>query len=132
LSGAVAAYAAALVAFGVLDALWLGVLARRFYRREFGALMRPQPRWVPAALFYFGYPLGLVGLALQPMPESIATAVARCAALGAVAYGTYDLTNLATLNGFSRRMATVDIAWGIAVSAAAGAAGWWAAMHWVR
>jgi uncharacterized membrane protein len=41
--------------------------------------------------------------------------------LGLVAYGTYDLTNLATLKNWSRAMTVVDILWGGAVSAATAA-----------
>ena len=120
----VLAYLAALGVVGVLDAVWLGIVAARFYRRELGALLRPDVRRVPAALFYFGYPLGLLALALQPLPATLAEALARSAVLGLVAYGTYDLTNLATLKGWSRRLALLDIAWGTTVSAAAGAAAW--------
>lgn len=119
------AYLAALGIVGALDALWLGVVAARLYRRELGELLRPDVRPVPAALFYFGYPLGLLALALQPLPATLGDATARSAVLGLVAYGTYDLTNLATLKGWSRRLALLDIAWGTAVTALAGAAAWW-------
>ena len=43
------------------------------------------------------------------------------AALGLVAYGTYDLTNLAVINGFNTRIALIDMAWGTALSGAAAA-----------
>ena len=45
------AWGAALLAVGVLDALWLGWLARGFYVRELGDLMTPQVRALPALLF---------------------------------------------------------------------------------
>lgn len=42
---------------------------------------------------------------------------------GLVAYGTYDLTNLATLAGFPWTIALLDMAWGVTITAAmAGAA----------
>ena len=69
-------------------------------------------------------------LALTPRPDTLAMAVARSALLGLVAYGTYDLTNLATLKGWSVRMALADTAWGCFASAAAGGAVWWVARRW--
>jgi len=119
------AYAVALLLMVALDGAWLGWLARRFYRAELGALMAESVRWVPAALFYLLYPLGLVALALHPLPVSWFEAVLRCALVGLVAYGTYDLTNLATLRGWSLRLCIVDVAWGAFASALAGAAAYW-------
>jgi uncharacterized membrane protein len=119
-------YGAALVVLGVLDGLWLGWLAIDFYRREIGDLMAPQVRIVPAAMFYFLYPAGLVTLALQPMPEALVTALWRSALVGLVAYGVFDLTNLAVLRHWSVKLAVVDIAWGTFATGAAGAAAWWA------
>ena len=119
------AYGVALVAMAVLDGVWLGWLARDFYKGELGALMAETVRWGPAALFYLLYPLGLVFLALQPQPSSWFEAVLRCAVVGLVAYGTYDLSNLATLRGWSLRLCVVDIAWGTVASAVAGAVAYW-------
>jgi uncharacterized membrane protein len=119
------AYGVALVAMALLDGVWLGWLARDFYKAELGALMAETVRWGPAALFYLLYPLGLVFLALQPQPSSWFEAVLRCAVVGLVAYGTYDLSNLATLRGWSLRLCVVDIAWGTVASAMAGAVAYW-------
>jgi uncharacterized membrane protein len=121
------AYLIALVAMGVLDALWLGWLARDFYKAEIGTLMADSVRLVPAGLFYLLYPLGLVYLGLQTGPTSLLGAVARCAAVGLLAYGTYDLSNLATLRGWSLRLCLVDMAWGVVASAVAGGLAYWVA-----
>jgi uncharacterized membrane protein len=115
-------YGAALVVMGVLDGVWLAFVARDFYRQEMGELMAPTVRALPAALFYLAYPAGLVGLALQPLPSSAGAALWRAALVGLVAYGTYDLTNLATLRNASLKLALVDMAWGTLVSAVAGTA----------
>lgn len=119
-------YLTALLIIGALDALWLGVLARDFYRAELAGLMAEQVRLLPAAVFYLGYPAGLVALALRPLPESLGAAARRAALLGLIAYGVYDMTNLATLKGFGATLALVDMAWGTFVTASAGAAAWWA------
>jgi uncharacterized membrane protein len=120
------AYGAALVVMTALDALWLGLVARDFYRHEIGDLMAAEVNKLPAALFYFGYPAGLVMLALQPAPESVAMAAWRSALVGLVAYGTYDLTNLATLRHWSPTMALADVAWGTFASTLAGTAAFYA------
>lgn len=117
-------YVAALLVIGVLDALWLGWLARGFYQREIGPLLLARFNTAPALLFYLGYPVGLVLLALTPPPETLVLALGRAALLGLLAYGTYDLTNLATLKHWSLRLSVVDIAWGTLVTAAAGGAAW--------
>lgn len=116
------AYGAALVVIGVLDALWLGVLAKDFYRAEMAAVAAADVRWPPALLFYLAYPAGLLALALWPLPATLPLAVGRAALVGLVAYGTYDLSNMATLKGWSWGLALTDTVWGIFLSAAAGGA----------
>lgn len=124
-----AGYGTVLLVVGILDALWLGVLARDFYRRELGDMMLDTVRAVPAALFYFGYPVGLASLALSPLPSTLGDAVFRSALLGLVVYGVYDMTNLAVLRGWTWKLALVDLAWGTAVAGLAGAAAWYT-MRW--
>ncbi len=116
------AYGTALLVMGVLDALWLGYIARDFYREGMGTLMAPEIHKLAAAAFYFGYPAGLVLLVFQPTPESVSMAAWRSALVGLVAYGTYDLTNLATLRNYSSLLAFSDMAWGTFASAVAGTA----------
>lgn len=123
-------YLAALLVMGVLDALWLGVIAKDFYRQEIGAQMVAQIRWAPALVFYFAYPAALVALALFPAGQPFSHQVARAALVGLVAYGVYDLTNLSTLRHWPVRLALVDTAWGTLASTAAGAAAAWVAHRW--
>lgn len=123
-------YAAALLVVGILDALWLGYIARDFYKREMGDLMAESVRILPAAIFYLGFPAGVLVLGLWPMPPSLGEAVLKAALVGLVAYGVYDLTNLATLRHWSWKLALADIAWGTFISAAAGAAAF-SAMRWL-
>jgi uncharacterized membrane protein len=115
-------YGAALVVMAVLDAVWLGFVARDFYRHEVGELLSADVRKLPAALFYLAYPAGLVTLALHPQPETVAMAAWRSALVGLVAYGTYDLTNMATLRQWSYTLTLADMGWGALASALAGTA----------
>jgi len=116
-----AAYAVAFVVMGALDGVWLGWLMKSFYQEQLGALMTDSVRVVPAALYYFGFPLAVVYLALTPS-ASLGEAVLRSAVLGLAAFGVYDLTNLATLRGYTVMMTVVDMAWGTFASAVGGGA----------
>jgi uncharacterized membrane protein len=117
-------YMTAAVAMGVLDALWLGVIAKPLYDRVLGPLLAHRVRFAAALLFYLFYAVGLMIFAIKPNLDlgSWKGAAAQGALLGAFAYMTYDLTNLATLRGYTTTLAVVDIAWGSAISAAASAA----------
>ena len=107
-------YAVAFVTFMAIDLVWLGVVARSFYRAELGHLMRAEVNWMAAVLFYLIFVAGIVVLAVWPAieRESLAHAVTRGAVFGLVTYAAYDLTNLATLEGFPVRMVVVDMLWG--------------------
>lgn len=95
------AYLAALLFLLVADGIWLGLLMPQQYQAWIGPLMRAQPPLLPAAAFYLLYPVGVVVFAV--LPALARQSWTRCAALGALlgllAYGTYDLSNLATLQG---------------------------------
>lgn len=119
------AYAGTLVTFCVLDFAWLGLFAKDYYQSQLGALLLPRPQWGAAALFYLAYPAGVVLFAVTPALDTggLVRAAALGAVLGAFAYATYDLTNLATLKGWSAGVAAIDIAWGTLVTAAAAVGG---------
>ena len=108
----------AVVCFG-LDAVWLGVVARGFYQRHLGYLMRPDVRWVPAVLFYLLYVAALVVFVVWPAVErqSLVRAVALGAFFGLAAYAAYDLTSLALIRDYPLVAALVDLAWGATLSA---------------
>lgn len=114
----VISYLSVLGVFLVLDAIWLGVVAGPYYRAELAPLLKPQFDVAVAGAFYLFYAAGLVFFAVQPATASgsVWTAILYGAFLGALAYGTYDLTNLATLQGYPATIAFLDLAWGTVVS----------------
>lgn len=124
--GKIVAYATTLVVFVVVDFIWLGFVAKGFYRTELGDLLLPRPNLVAAVLFYLLFAAGLFLFVVQPAVASgsLLRAALLGAAFGLVAYGTYDLTNLATLKGFSPRLAAVDMAWGTVLTGIAAVAGY--------
>jgi uncharacterized membrane protein len=121
----VVAYLAVACVMVVVDMLWLGVIAKSFYQGAIGHLMAEQPRVSAALAFYVLYTLGLMIFAVTPEPSN--PAWQRAALMGALfgffAYATYDLSNLATLNGWPVHLALADMLWGAALSALAAGAG---------
>ncbi|MFJ3481984.1 DUF2177 family protein [Pseudomonas sp. NPDC090202] len=120
------AYLSTLLTFLLLDGLWLGVLMGPTYRELLGPLMRAQPVILPALLFYLIYIAGIVLIGVLPglRRVSLAHAAGYSALLGIMAYGTYDLTNWATLQGWPAQLALLDWAWGTFASAVAGSVGY--------
>jgi uncharacterized membrane protein len=112
------ALAAGLI-LGVLDALWLGVIARDWLVQQMGELRRPDIQVVPAVVFYVLYAIGLAVFAVAPELESgdWLKAALLGGFLGLLAYGTYDLTNWATLKNWPVPMVFADLAWGTVMSA---------------
>lgn len=103
----------------VLDLIWIGFLARGFYREGLGSLMADNVNITAAFGFYLIYSIGLFVFVVQP---ALTTGDWKSAAMmgalfGLVAYATYDLTNLAVLKDFPLNVAVVDMAWGASVSA---------------
>jgi uncharacterized membrane protein len=102
-----------------LDLAWLSIVARKFYMEQIGALLLDKPNLPVAAAFYLLYVVGIVIFAMMPAVRSgeWTDAALYGALFGFFAYATYDLTNWATLRGYTPAMALVDIAWGTAVTA---------------
>ena len=113
------AYLAALVAFLAIDFVWLKYVALGFYRANIGHLMTDKPNLAVAGLFYLFYVVGVVILAVNPALEKQQWSIALLygGLLGLVAYGTYDITNLATLKNFPPIVAIVDMMWGTVLTA---------------
>ncbi len=112
-------YAVALTAFLIIDLIWLGVVARSFYQAQMGHLMRANVNWTAAIVFYLIFVSGIVVLVVWPAIErqSLTHAIVLGALLGLVTYAAYDLTNLATLQGFPLTVAVVDLMWGTVLCA---------------
>lgn len=123
-----AIYMASLVTFLIIDGLWLGIVARSFYVQQIGHLLRPSPDFGVAGAFYLLYVVGVVVFAVLPAlaQQSWVTALALGALLGFIAYGTYDLTNLATLAGWPVLVSVVDMIWGAVLTATVALAGYMA------
>jgi uncharacterized membrane protein len=105
--------------FLAIDYVWLSNAGRWFYYPEIGQLLRDKPNFFVAFLFYAFYAAGLLVFVVQPSlnTEGVTKALVYGAFFGFVAYATYDMTNLATLKGFTTRIAVIDMIWGTVLSA---------------
>lgn len=121
-----AAYFFTLVAFLVIDFIWLSTMASRLYRPAIGDLLAENFRLAPAVVFYLIYAGGLTFLAVRPalLSGEWTTALLYGPIVGFMAYATYDLTNQATLTNWPTTLTIADLLWGTFVSAAAAIIGY--------
>ena len=112
-------YLICLGTFLAVDFLWLGVVARNFYRRELGELMAESTNWAAAIVFYLLFVVGIVVFVVNPSLQkgSMLRSLGFGFLFGIITYATYDLTNLATLSGWSLKVTAVDLVWGGVLSA---------------
>ncbi|MFT6322207.1 MAG: putative membrane protein [Granulosicoccus sp.] len=101
--------------FFLIDIIWLGSLAKKFYGDNIGHLLSEKVNWKAALVFYFIYIVGILFYAVVPALEdgNWQKALLLGSAFGFFTYATYDLTNLATLKNWSVKVVVVDIVWGM-------------------
>jgi len=118
-------YFLTLVVFLAVDAFWLGLVARTFYRKYIGFLLAPSPNWLAAIIFYLLFVVGILVFVVVPglQENSLRTVFLRAALFGLITYGTYDLTNLATVKEWPLVVTVVDMVWGTVLSVLVSSAG---------
>ena len=112
-------YIIALPVFFVIDMVWLGLIAKNFYRAQIGSLMKTDVNWIAAIIFYLIFIVGLVVFVITPAIEKglWTHALIFGALFGFVCYATYDLTNLTIAKDWPLLITIVDLIWGAALSA---------------
>jgi len=112
-------YAIALPVFFAIDMVWLGLVAKDFYRSQIGMLMKPDVNWTAAIIFYLIFIAGLVTFVIAPAIEkgSWMHSLLFGALFGLVCYATYDLTNLAVAKDWPILVTIVDLIWGAVLAA---------------
>lgn len=122
----VVAYLTTALVFLGIDYVWLSRVAVGFYQSRLGDLLLDQPNFAVAGLFYLFYVVGIVYFAIMPALSSgnWTTALVSGALLGLIAYGTYDMTNLATIRGWSVSVSIVDMIWGMVLTGFSATAGY--------
>lgn len=114
-------YFATLFIMLVADAIWLKGVMQHLFKAQLGDIM--EFRMLPAALFYVLYPIGIL-LFVSNGAQDWKHVLLYGFALGILCYGTYDLTNLATLRPWTAKLALIDIAWGGLVTGMSATGGW--------
>lgn len=111
-------YAATLIAFFAVDMLWLGLVARTFYRKHLGFLLASPPNWLAAFIFYLLFIFGILFFVVVPglKEDSLKATLVRAVLFGLITYATYDLTNLATIRDWPFIVTVVDMIWGMVLS----------------
>ncbi len=119
-TGYVIGFFVGLAVFLLLDAIWLGVLARTTYQKYLGHLMAKKPFWPAAVAFYGFFIVGLLILVVGPHTRNYEPGVIlfKGAVYGFACYMTYDLTNWAVVQKWPSRIVFIDIAWGTFLAAA--------------
>ncbi|MEK7724030.1 MAG: DUF2177 family protein [Acidobacteriota bacterium] len=112
-------YLITLPVFFAIDMIWLGLIARNFYRENLGSLLKDNVNWTAAIVFYLMFIAGMIIFVISPALEknSWTHALIYGALFGLITYATYDLTNLATLKDWSLTVVIVDMIWGMILSA---------------
>jgi len=112
-------YFIALPVFLAIDMIWLGLVAKNFYAKQIGFLMKTNINWTAAIIFYLIFIVGLVIFVISPALDknSWKQAVLLGALFGLISYATYDLTNLATIKNWPLIVTVADLFWGAILSA---------------
>ena len=123
--GAVVSYLLTAMVFFGIDLVWLGLVAKNMYNRNIRHLMSSQVNWVAAVVFYLAFIVGILVFAVYPSVDrdSLLRAIVLGVLFGFFTYSTYDLTNLATLRDWPLSVTIVDIAWGMVLTGAVSAVG---------
>ncbi len=123
---AVMAYIGSLLGFLLLDAIWLGLVAKNSYIQAMQGLMREDVHVWPWVVFYSLYCMAIVYLVVLPSQDSGSArpVLAAGAVLGAAAYGAYNMTNYALLAGWPLGISLQDWAWGTVVTSLSSYCGW--------
>jgi len=121
-------YFLTIVIFLGIDAVWLGLVAPKFYRSQIGHLMADKANLPAALIFYLLFIGVLVYFVVAPgLTMPMREVILRGALFGLVTYATYDLTNLATLRDWSMVVTVVDLMWGTFLTAVTSVAAVWLA-----
>ena len=102
------------IIFLIIDILWLTTTVKTIYRPALGSLLNDKPIIWAAALFYIIYVIALTLLVLKPalLTGSVFQAFWTGAIFGIVTYGTYNLTNMATIKDWPSNIVWIDMIWG--------------------
>ena len=126
-------FLASFVTFLLLDAIWLGLIARTFYAKNLALYLTDNVIWPSALIFYVIFNIGLLVFVILPSIEknSYSTLVIYSLLYGLVTFATYDLTNLATIRDWPLIVSIVDMSYGMFVALASASAAFYANKYFI-
>jgi uncharacterized membrane protein len=119
-------YVSSVVVFLGLDIIGLRLIVKPVFDRDIGAILLDAPRYGPALIFYLFYVAGLLWFVSYPGLRdgtSLGMIFLLGAFFGAIGYGTYEFSNMATLQGWSCQMLITDLTWGTVLTGTTAVAG---------
>lgn len=107
-------YAIAFPIFILIDAAWLGLIAKNFYSKHLGYLLKENINFVAAGIFYLLFLIGIIIFVVMPALEknSWIHALIFGALFGVITYATFDLTNQSMIKDWPIIVTLVDLVWG--------------------
>lgn len=120
-------YLIATCVFFSLDMLWLGVIAKKLYRKQMGHLLRDSVHWPAAMTFYLLFIGGILYFSVFPAlhQESLQMALLNGVLFGFFTYMTYELTSLAVIKDWPLPIVFIDTIWGMVLSGTVAVVTYW-------
>jgi len=103
-------YLVSLFAYVGIDYVWLNFAAKKFYQEHIPDLKINFQAGI--VVYLLGALLMTVFLAPKVAGKGVMESFLWGALLGALVYGIYDFTNLATLKHWSLKLSIIDMLWG--------------------
>ncbi|MCK5811325.1 MAG: DUF2177 family protein [Clostridiales bacterium] len=102
------------IIFMIIDFLWLSIFAKKFYHKHLGYIMAKKQNMLATVIFYVVFIIGLVFFVINPAinKHSVVYAIFVGSFYGVVTYGTYNLTNFATIKNWPISITIIDLIWG--------------------
>jgi len=121
------AFLSVLVAYLLVEGLWLGLIAKKTYQEAMGKLLRDTYKVWPWVVFYLGYSAANVYFSIMPNldAQTFVPALINGLIFGAAGYGTYNLTCYSVLKDWPLGITLKDWAWGTFATASSACVGWY-------
>lgn len=102
------------IMFMIIDLVWLGIFAKKLYRKHLGYLMAEKHNMLVTVVFYIVFVIGLLFFVIYPSisKQSIIYSIFAGYFFGLITYGTYGLTNFATIKKWPIKITIIDLTWG--------------------
>ena len=121
-------YISTVVIFLGLDYLGLTYLIKPVFERDIGDWLLDEFRVAPALIFYAFFVavvLWFVSWPAMMQDHSLLWVFGNALLIGAMGYGTYEFTNLATLKDWTPQMVATDCSWGVVLTGTSATLGVW-------